>query len=161
MCCIKKITVFLFGLLFIPTAFSQINVIPDSLASIQDTDSLHTLRKNGVKAATYVFATNIGVWTFDRFILDELCPHQPEYDERNIKTGFVWDNDMFSTNLFAHPYHGGTYFNSARSNGMNFWQSVPYAVGGSLMWEYLMENEPGAINDFVATTIKEALRWAK
>lgn len=59
MCCIKKITVFLFGLLFIPTAFSQINVIPDSLASIQDTDSLHILRKNGVKAATYVFATNI------------------------------------------------------------------------------------------------------
>ncbi len=154
MCCIKKITVFLFGLLFIPTAFSQINVIPDSLASIQDTDSLHTLRKNGVKAATYVFATNIGVWTFDRFILDgSFARINLSTMKENIKTGFVWDNDMFSTNLFAHPYHGGTYFNSARSNGMNFWQSVPYAVGGSLMWEYLMENEPGAINDFVATTI--------
>ena len=147
MCCIKKITVFLFGLLFIPTAFSQINVIPDSLASIQDTDSLHTLRKNGVKAATYVFATNIGVWTFDRFILDgSFARINLSTMKENIKTGFVWDNDMFSTNLFAHPYHGGTYFNSARSNGMNFWQSVPYAVGGSLMWEYLMENEPGALS---------------
>jgi hypothetical protein len=71
----------------------------------------------------------------------------------NLSHGFVWNNDQFSTNLLGHPYHGGLYFNAARINGVNFWQSVPYTVAGSLMWEYLMENEPPSINDFIATPI--------
>ena len=52
-----------------------------------------------------------------------------------------------------HPYHGNTYFNAARSNGMSFWQSYPYALGGSLMWEYFGENEPPALNDLIATSM--------
>lgn len=35
---------------------------------------------------------------------------------------------------------------------MNFWQSAPFAAGGSLMWEFFMENEPPSINDMLATT---------
>ena len=73
--------------------------------------------------------------------------------KHNIQNGFVWDNDQFSTNLFAHPYHGGLYFNAARSNGMNFWQSIPYSFCGSLMWETTCEIEPPAINDLMATTM--------
>jgi hypothetical protein len=72
---------------------------------------------------------------------------------RNLQHGFVWDNDQFSTNLLGHPYHGGLYFNAARVNGMNFWQSAPYTVAGSLMWEYFMETESPSINDFIATPI--------
>lgn len=59
----------------------------------------------------------------------------------------------FNTNLFAHPYHGNLYFNAARTNGMNFWQSYPFALGGSLMWEFLGENTPPSINDLLATSI--------
>lgn len=70
----------------------------------------------------------------------------------NFKKGPVWDTDQFTTNLFSHPYHGSLYFNAARSNGMNFWQSAPFAAGGSLMWEFFMENEPPSINDMLATT---------
>ena len=65
----------------------------------------------------------------------------------------MWDNDKFSTNLFAHPYHGNLYYNSARGNGLSFWQSAPYALGGSLMWEFMGEVEPPAINDILATTM--------
>lgn len=65
----------------------------------------------------------------------------------------MWDNDQFSTNLFAHPYHGGLYFNAARSNGLTFWESVPYSFCGSLMWETTCETEPPAINDLIATTM--------
>jgi hypothetical protein len=65
----------------------------------------------------------------------------------------VWDNDYFITNLFAHPYHGNLYYNSARSNGLSFWASTPFALGGSLMWEMFGETEPPAINDVLATTI--------
>lgn len=71
----------------------------------------------------------------------------------NFDTGFVWDHDQFMTNQFSHPFHGNLYFNIARSNGYNFWQSAPFAFGGSLMWELFMENEPPAINDLISTTM--------
>jgi len=96
----------------------------------------------------------MSVWGFDRFVSkDSFSIIDLKTIRSNFKTGFVWDNDGFKTNLFLHPYHGGTYFNAARSNGMSFWQSIPFAGGGSLIWEFFMENEPPAINDFFATTI--------
>ncbi len=105
-------------------------------------------------AAAQAFGINVFVLSFDRFVLDaDFAKINARTVRHNIKNGFVWDNDQFSTNLFAHPYHGGLYFNAARSNGMNFWESVPYAFGGSLMWETVCEVEPPAINDLIATTV--------
>lgn len=110
-------------------------------------------RKRYWKAAAEATGINLLVHGFDRFVMDE------EFAQVNFKTiahnwrhGFVWDNDQFSTNLFAHPYHGNLYFNAARSNGLTFWESAPYALGGSLMWEFCGEIEPPAINDLMATT---------
>lgn len=40
--------------------------------------------------------------------------------KNNFKTGLLWDNDKFETNLFSHPYQGNLYYSSARSNGLNF-----------------------------------------
>ena len=84
-----------------------------------------------------------GVWAFDRYVMNEdFAKISIGSIRRNIKHGFVWDNDQFSTNLFAHPYHGNLYFNAARSNGLTFWESAPYAFAGSLMWEIAAEVEP-------------------
>lgn len=111
-------------------------------------------KKHPWKAALEAFAINVGVQCFDQFVMNEdfakISLHSIKH---NIQNGFVWDNDQFSTNLFAHPYHGGLYFNAARSNGMNFWQSIPYSFCGSLMWETTCEIEPPAINDLMATTM--------
>ena len=97
---------------------------------------------------------NVLVHCFDRFVLNEDFAQTTLHTIRhNFRQGFVWDNDQFSTNLFAHPYHGNLYYNSARSNGLSFWQSAPYAMGGSLMWEFFGEIEPPAINDLIATTM--------
>lgn len=105
-------------------------------------------------AAVEAAGINALVFSYDRWIANASYSRISLHTIRhNFKTGFVWDNDPFSTNLFAHPYHGNLYFNSARSNGMSFWQSVPYAVCGSLMWEFLGENEPPAINDVFATAL--------
>ncbi len=96
---------------------------------------------------------NVLVHCFDRFILaEEFAKVNMHTIKENFRNGFVWDNDQFSTNLFAHPYHGNLYYNSARSNGLGFWESAPYALGGSLMWEFCGEREPPAINDLIATT---------
>ena len=51
-----------------------------------------------------------------------------------------------------HPYHGNLYFNAARTNGLTYWESAPYALFGSAMWEFFGEVDPPAINDIFATT---------
>ncbi len=112
------------------------------------------LKKRYWIAAAEATGINALVFGFDRFIMNEDFAQVNIHTIRNnFKTGFVWDNDPFATNLFAHPYHGNLYFNSARSNGLSFWESMPYAIGGSLMWEMLAECEPPAINDWMATSL--------
>jgi hypothetical protein len=120
---------------------------------IKEQEPLLRVPKNGLYAASIIFGTNMDLWLIDRFIIDGAFARiNFNTMKANFKKGFVWDNDMFVTNLFAHPYHGGQYFNAARANGMNFWESIPYTAGGSLMWEFFMENESPAINDFLSTT---------
>ena len=105
------------------------------------------------QAAAEATGINVGVQLFDRYALNsDFAQTTLNSLKRNFTDGMVWDNDFFITNMFAHPYHGNLYFNAARSNGLNFWESAPYALGGSLMWEFLGETEPPAINDVIATT---------
>lgn len=105
------------------------------------------------RAAAEVTAINLGVHAFDRWALnEEFAQVTLKSIGHNLRNGFVWDNDKFSTNLFAHPYHGNLYFNAARSSGLSFTASAPYALAGSLMWELCGEKEPPALNDLLATT---------
>ncbi len=73
--------------------------------------------------------------------------------KNNFKQGFMWDNDKFETNLFSHPYQGNLYYNCARSNGLNFWESSPYALLGSAIWELFLETQPPSINDILSTPL--------
>jgi len=148
----KNLLIIFFGLIIF-SARGQVNVNSDSLLVGKHPDPLLIIPENRLHAAALIFTTNMGVWSFDHFIAQ--APYARinfNTIKSNIKTGFVWDNDMFVTNLFAHPYHGGLYFNAARSNGLNFWQSAPFTTGGSLMWEFCMENESPSINDVLATS---------
>ena len=71
----------------------------------------------------------------------------------NIKFPWQWDNNKFNNNQFAHPYHGSLYFNAGRANGYNFWESAPWAFGGSLMWELFGEVWAPSPNDLANTTL--------
>lgn len=75
----------------------------------------------------------------------------------NFHTGFAWDADALSTNMFAHPFQGSMYYNFARTAGYDYWVSMGVAAFGSLHWEFFMETEPPAINDFVMTTLGGAM----
>lgn len=91
---------------------------------------------------------------FNRHVADDsTAVLSKESWERNIVQGMEWDADAFKTNMWMHPYHGNVYFNSARSNGYNFWQSAAWAWGGSFLWETFGENNRPAINDWAATAI--------
>src|SRR5688572_4316510 len=72
---------------------------------------------------------------------------------RNIRYGWAWDEDAFPTNVFAHPYHGGLYFNAGRENGLDFFESVPVTLFGALTWEYFAETERPSLNDFLMTSV--------
>jgi hypothetical protein len=93
-------------------------------------------------------------WYFNRHVSDDSTATQ-SFDawKRNIVQGMEWDADAFKTNMFAHPYHGAMYFNAARANGYNFWQSAAWSWGGSFLWETFGENNRPAINDWTATAI--------
>ncbi|HNW50315.1 MAG TPA: DUF3943 domain-containing protein [Prolixibacteraceae bacterium] len=144
----------LFFLLISFSLKAQINVNTDTIFHIRQNNLFLQIPEKSLNAAGLVLGTNMGVWAFDRFISKDTFAYINSHTiKRNFKTGFAWDNDGFKTNLFLHPYHGGIYFNAARSNGMSFWQSVPFVAAGSLGWEFFMETEPPAINDFFATTI--------
>ena len=111
-------------------------------------------RRKSWTAAAEVAGINVFVHCFDRFVTRErFAMTTMRSIRRNLRCRFVWDNDYFSTNLIAHPYHGNLYFNAARSTGHSFWQAAPFALGGSLMWELVGEKDPPAINDVFATTM--------
>lgn len=106
------------------------------------------------QAAATIAGLNVGVWAFDRYVSKgDFAYISANSVKENFRHGFIWDNDLMGTNMFLHPYHGNLYFNSARSNGFNFWQSSLFAFGGSAMWELFMECEYPSTNDIVATPV--------
>jgi hypothetical protein len=93
-------------------------------------------------------------WTVNSVIRDaEWAKIGPSVWATNIENPWVWDNNHFLNNQFSHPYHGSLYFNAGRANGYSFWQSVPWAFGGSLMWEWFFEGWAPAPNDWFNTSL--------
>lgn len=57
-------------------------------------------KKHPWRAALEAFGINVGVQFFDRYVMNEdFAKISWSSIKNNIKTGFVWDNDQFSTNL--------------------------------------------------------------
>src|SRR3989339_394680 len=121
---------------------------------ITTSDKESAVEKNYWLPAVEIIGLNFSVWGYHRYLSGENWSNISwETIKNNFKTGFVWDVDGYLINQFWHPYHGSNYYNTARSNGLGFWESAPYAFGGSLMWEYFMENEPPSYNDIVNTPV--------
>jgi hypothetical protein len=72
---------------------------------------------------------------------------------RNLKSKWVVDDDPFEVNQIGHPYQGAMYHGIARSNGMNYWQSMAYTFAGSAFWEVFGETTTPSANDQITTGI--------
>src|ERR1035437_6410677 len=70
--------------------------------------------------------------------------------------GWEWDKDRFGNNFLSHPYFGAMYFNSARSNGYNYYSSFAFALGGAYMWKMFGENGIPEREDLINTSISGA-----
>jgi hypothetical protein len=100
---------------------------------------------------------NLTLCAFNRFILNSgFCRISFQTVKNNWDNGWEWDTDRFGVNFFQHPYSGATGFTHGRVEGYNFWESVPFAFGSSLMWEQTMENTRPSYNDLINTTITGA-----
>ena len=132
------------------------NLLADDLSAnpVATSDSLKTLEpevNNKLLAVDLVLLT-VGVWAPSRILGTEWAYIGFNTIKENMKTGFVWDHDDLSMNQWGHPLHGGQFYNAARTNGHDFWGSIPYTITGSMGWELFMEAEPPAINDLITTT---------
>ncbi len=152
----KKILLSMICFLQAVVAMAQ-SAISTSVALREKPDSIdlgYYGRKKPWQAAATVVGLNLGIWAFDRYIQKgDFAYISFNSIKENFKHGFIWDNDQLGTNFLLHPYHGNLYFNAARANGMNYWQSGLYAIGGSAMWEMFMECEYPSTNDIIATPI--------
>jgi hypothetical protein len=117
-------------------------------------DSSYVPKKNYLLPIGEIIVLNIGVWSMSRYISPQPWARiSINSVKENWKHQWVWDADHFSTNQLMHPYHGNLYFNLARSNGLNFWESAPYSLAGSFMWEMCMELNYPSRNDLITTTM--------
>jgi len=154
----RRFSVFLAILaLAVPAAFGQSDPPADrpafSLSQDLSGPDPGVLRRRPWFAAAEIVGINVTVWAYDRYI-----KHEPwayigwDTIKANLRRGLEWDRDEFSTNFFGHPLHGGFFYSAARSSGLRFSESAAYTLGGSLMWEFLMENNLASINDLLTTT---------
>ena len=141
----------------VPGAQAQSAEVDWSSGSAAAADTALVKPKNFGRAAVEVFGVNAIVWTFNRFIREggENPVFRIGFNSwaENLSAGWEWDDNSFSTNQIAHPYHGNLYFNAARSNGYDYWESAPFAFAGSFMWEYFGEVHHPSMNDWVATAV--------
>ena len=136
---IKQIVFLLFILVFGTTLKAQ-------------TGKRDSVKTNYWLPAAETVGLNIVVWSFDRYVQQvDWARISWESIRNNVRRGFVWDADGFETNQLFHPYSGALSFTMARSSGLNFWKSLPYSFGGSLMWELFMETEYPSMNDIITT----------
>ncbi len=102
--------------------------------------------------AAEIIGFNILLNRFNYYFIDK-----PVYDTSlqtirdNLSAKWVVDTDPFAVNQFMHPYQGSVYFGLARSSGLDYWKSLGYTFGGSLLWEIAGETGPPSINDLVTT----------
>jgi hypothetical protein len=108
---------------------------------------------NHLRAFAGTVAINWIIWQFDWLSAQrEIFFVTHETIGRNLKTGFVFDDNSFKTNFFGHPFHGSMYMGAARGAGLSYWESLPYPWLGSFMWEFMGERHMPAPNDWIATS---------
>ena len=111
-------------------------------------------QKNAALGIGEVLMVNIVPWLVNEYVRDaNFAQISPRSWYDNLTGGWEWDDNNFSTNMFAHPFHGNLYYNSGRTNGFSYWGSSLFAIGGSAIWECCGETHPPAINDWINTSL--------
>ena len=121
---------------------------------LRDDNPLYNPKSSLGMVVLRVTLANVSTFAIDRYIFNyEFSRVGFNSWKHSIQTGWEWDIDRFGMNYFFHPYSGSMYFNGARANGYNFFESIPFAFLGSLEWEYFGENTLPSYNDIINTPV--------
>ncbi len=111
------------------------------------------------KPVVEVVGVNVALNLIDRYLLKlDFAKSDIHSWGRNLRAGppwgdgWIWDHDRFGNNFLSHPETGAFYFNAARSQGYNFWQSTPFVFAGSYSWKIFGEKGKPEREDLVNTT---------
>jgi len=101
-----------------------------------------------------IMLAELVVWMGHEYIRKgDISQVNPDSWWTNFWKGFTWDDNDFGTNMWLHPVQGAVYYNAARSNGYNYWESLPFTFFGSIHWECCGETHRMSINDWINTSI--------
>jgi hypothetical protein len=148
-----KTTIVLLLIASVPSTAAPIEEKPDSLKTPQD---FHHTKWRFVRTSAEVVGFNLLMTAFGRYIME------PDGDgfkvtwesiEENLIAGMEWDDNSFNANNWRHPYQGAMYFNAARANGYDFYQSSAFSFAGAWLWEYTGERHHPAYNDWINTAV--------
>ncbi len=129
----------------------------NTYGDLLDDDPVYNPRSSFVVPLIRVTTANIFGWAWLRYVAKAgYAKISLQTWKDNLRGKVVWDSDDFGTNFLSHPHAGSDYFNAARSNGYSFWGSYPYAIIGSLEWEYFGEIDRPSKNDLINTPISGA-----
>jgi len=122
--------------------------------NLMDDDPAYNKKYPWYIPSARVLSANVFNWAIARYVYKfDWAVVGPEDWKRNFKLGPEWDTDGFGINFIGHPHTGNYYHNIARSNGYSFWQSLPFAIQGSVVWEYFGENTRPSYNDLINTPL--------
>lgn len=111
-------------------------------------------KKHFWRATAEVAGIDLGIWAFDCYVTHrDYAKIDFRTIGRNLRHGINWDADQLVTNNFFHPYNGSLFYESARANGFNFYESALFAAAGSTIWELFLEDNYPSTNDLVATPV--------
>jgi hypothetical protein len=117
----------------------------------ENLDTLTNCSKNRM-AFVQALGVNGNLWIYNRYIANEhWAKISIQSFKNNIEHGWVIDEDRFDINQFGHPYQGALVYTAARAQGLEFWQSIPYPILSSYIWEMGLETEYPSINDMITT----------
>ena len=148
---VKKVKLILLTV-FLASIFSTL-VRAEENSPVRKTDSL-TIKHPHRKALAQALGIDFGLWAVDSYVLQfSWAKISMNSLRNNIKNGWVLDDDEFNVNQFGHPFQGALVYDAARAQGLSFWQSVPYPILSSFIWEMALEIENPSINDMITTPL--------
>jgi len=131
--------------------------LQNKYGDLLDDDPEYNKKYSILRVAGVASAGLLSTWLFDRFVLKaDYAKIGTDTWGHNLKYGWEWDSDGFGINFVGHPYSGALSYSAARSNGYNYFASLGFAAGGSLMWEYFGETTRPSYNDIINTSLSGA-----
>ncbi|MGQ0642640.1 MAG: DUF3943 domain-containing protein [Gemmatimonadaceae bacterium] len=122
-------------------------------ATAQSGDAAAGIRKSYFIPAVEIIAFDGLLNLFDRLVIGAEFKSNGASIWRNLRSGWVVEDDPYAINQFGHPYQGSVYHGFARSAGLSFWEALGYTFAGSALWEIAGETTRPSFNDQIASGI--------